>query len=221
MSAEQKRTRFIQSPLGENHIAFRDAPKESSYSEGRVLEVLDGGCGYGRMLHELKIGIPAYAIHTHEEIREGYYRSLSVDIPEDPGLGDAIRTTGITLDQQHAERAESLGLDIDEMIVGSLENHRFDRKFDFILDYTGSAFYFPRRAMPLYRELLQPDGILLVRLMFDYESEISGSPKRVFKSQDIIKENGFHVIINDFFNFVLSLEQKHKDELPIQQWRDK
>src|ERR1700722_13336065 len=69
-------------------------------TESAQIEVLEGGCGEGRALRQLKQGA-----WRNYPVRRAY-----------EGLGDNIRTTGVTLSLEHALVAERYG--IDEVFVG-------------------------------------------------------------------------------------------------------
>lgn len=194
--------------------------REVYRKKGQRVEVLDSGCGIGRLLGQLKQGISEYAIYRREETSPGYGRPVMIGIPADPGLGDMIRTTGVTLSREHAERARELDLEVDEMIIGPLEQHAFDRQYDLIIDYAGAAFYFPHRAMPVYRRILAPDGTLFVKLMFDWEKELAGGNAeraRSFKAERLLEENGFKPVVQDWYNFVVKVPGVDLD-FPIQKW---
>jgi len=164
------------------------------------LNILEGGCGTGLALIELKLGI--YAIH--------HYTSLE----------GKIHTTGVTLTPQHAEitnqRRVNPELQLDEMIVGPIELFPFENQYDMILDYFGAAFHFPREVLPVYGQVLKPTGISSVRLMIG--DQYSGKPLSVWGIKELISENGLVIssekINEKFVDFKLRSE-KVENNTPI------
>jgi hypothetical protein len=165
---------------------------------GSRLEVIEGGCGIGSALVDLKRGITVgYTAEEQKFLddkripREEFNAFMTARItgtapPKTSrqtvhpdlswhwrivhgrsyqGLGDRIRTTGVILAKRHAEIASAVGepYGIDEMVVGPLEHHQFNREFDLVLDYQGAAFHSPREVLPVYCRLLKPSRLGFVR----------------------------------------------------------
>lgn len=160
-------------------ISLEEILRSLGMKFGGVLEVFEGGSGTGRVLDDIK--------------------KLAVS------LGLNIRTTGSSLDPSHAESAQYHQL--DELIVGSVQKHfelgRFIRKYHFVIDYCGAISYDRggRELIPIYSQLLKPDGMaLLLETSLDLDSY--GGPKRIEKhleeSQETIRRfgaNGLKVIL--------------------------
>jgi SAM-dependent methyltransferase len=102
---------------------------------GRVIEVLDSGCGEAVALSELK-----------------------------QRFGSKIRATGITLREEHVELVLGYPVERqpDEMVVGALQNCSFDKEYDFIIDFYGPNFY-SRNILPIYGRILASGGKAFVR----------------------------------------------------------
>lgn len=145
---------------------------EAAYQEkGAPLEFLEGGCGQGKTLADFR-------------------RSL----------GDIARFTGITLNPKHVEAMQRLPPELrpDEVIVGPLEYHEFDRKFDFIFDHLGAVYYFPATALRKYSQIISEKGMILTRIpLYDHcitdrigtsENRVEGAKKLIFDSGLEIKE---------------------------------
>ena len=151
---------------------------------GRRLEVLEGGCGQGIALRQLKKG--------GRISRESDY--------EYPGLGQDIRTTGVTLSKRHIEAAKKVAEEvrIDEMIVSPLETYDFDRQYDFIYDFCGAAMHFPEDVIPVYGKILMPNRLAFIRLMTG--AMPSQLPKKLFDENgfEILKQNGNKFATMDF-----------------------
>ncbi|PIR80060.1 MAG: hypothetical protein COU25_02170 [Candidatus Levybacteria bacterium CG10_big_fil_rev_8_21_14_0_10_35_13] len=136
----------------------------------RRIEVLEGGCGEGKALEQLKKG---GKISSKTEYR---------------GLGQRIRTTGITLFDGHLEMARQKPEEVrtDEMIIGPIQFHKFDRKFDFIYDFCGAAMHFPESVIPIYQKILRNDRIAFMRLM------AGAMPKS--PPEQLFEQSGFEII---------------------------
>lgn len=148
----------------------------------RRIEVLEGGCGEGRALAQLKRG--------------GKIDSKT----EYTGLGQRIRTTGVTLFEGHLDRARQLDDNSrpDEMIVGPIEVHTFDRQFDFIYDYCGAAMRLPESVIPVYGNILAIERLTFVRLLVGAMPE--GQAEKLFDESglEIVKQNGSRFASMDF-----------------------
>lgn len=136
---------------------------------GRRLEVLEGGCGYGIVLIDLKRGFKPndskYITVPKNTLGTLWRNGIE-------GLGNKIRTTGVTLNLSHVEF--NLGMSekewqIDELILAPLEDYPFNIKYDFVFDFTGPAFYFTKTAIPVYGRILQRGGFALMRIPFYVE----------------------------------------------------
>lgn len=134
----------------------------------RKIEVLEGGCGQGWALCTLKRGLP--------------YRGTA-------GLGDKIRTTGVSLSLHHAElaRESEESYRPDEMIIGPVEQCTFDRQYDFIFDSVGAAFYFEEKVISVYSRLLKRGSFAFLRLL-------AGTEKKLEWLRNLFEQNGFEVI---------------------------
>lgn len=112
------------------------------------LEILEAGCGYGFALDDIK--------------RKVRSRGLEA------------RTTGATLDEKHSSTTGKTRDQIDELIIGSVQQHfkegKFTTRFHFIFDFFG-AIFFDRNGtqlIPIYSQLLVPGGELIyVDMMLD------------------------------------------------------
>jgi SAM-dependent methyltransferase len=116
--------------------------------QNRPIEVLEGGCGVGQALVDLKTGVFS-----------GYPSVFY------PALGSRIRTTGITLNPEHTKKASEVDpkFAVDEMRVGPLGEQQFDVDFDFIYDFLGVAFYYPEEAISTYDRVLTAGGLVYTR----------------------------------------------------------
>lgn len=127
-------------------LQFPDAPS---------ISVIDGGCGYGLMLEEM--------------------RSL------EPYIGKKIDTTGVTLEEEEAENLSQK--DIDSIFIGSVQEYykkmNGQKKFHFILDSHGAAYYDwgkgvewmvkeGENIIPLYADLLYPQGRAFLSFALTY-----------------------------------------------------
>lgn len=146
-----------------------------------MVEVLEGGCGYGYALAGLRRGINAYGSPGTEYFVEGI-----------EGLWDKIHTTGVTLCREHADVALREGYEIDVMIVGAIEHYSFDRCFDLILDSGGPIFYFPQEVIPLYSRILKKGGLAFVTV----------SPY-LLVARELFKESGLEVADSASTDFLL------------------
>ena len=131
---------------------------------------MEGGCGQGRALEQLKRG---GKLDSKTEYR---------------GLGHNIRTTGVTLYEGHLKALRQIPEELrpDEIIVGPIEQHAFDREFDFIYDFCGAAMHFPESVIPIYQKILRNDRIAFMRLM------AGAKPKG--RIEQIIEQSGFEII---------------------------
>lgn len=153
---------------------------------GRRLEVLDGGCGYGFILRDLKRGFKPDRRALMNSIKNPLGKSLREGVE---GLGEKIRTTGVTLNQDHVNfniknQEEN---QIDEIILSPLERYPFSRNYDFVFDFTGPAFYFTFEAMPVYGRILQKGGFALLRIPF-YAKPISNDVPCSWSSEEARKK---------------------------------
>lgn len=109
---------------------------------GHVLDVIEGGCGLGGLLIDLK----------NSAIREGI----------------EINTTGVTLDPDHVKRVQNSNIDV--MIIGSVQNHFKDGRgrssYHLVLDYYGAESYdwnpYGGTTLPIYYNLLKKGGIAVL-----------------------------------------------------------
>lgn len=107
-----------------------------------ILNVLEGGCGVGALLVELK--------NTARRLK----------VP--------INTTGITLDPEHPKRARNSNIDL--MVVGNVQDYFrsmwFKPSYHLVIDYYGALSYdwppFGRSVLPVYYEILKPGGTAIV-----------------------------------------------------------
>jgi hypothetical protein len=140
----------------------------------RPVEVLEGGCGLGRALRDLKQGIffsgelspaqeQAYFSERVRRWREGLVGSKLSGIPE------GVHTTGITLSSVHRDAIRRGGYahKIDHLIVGSLDDYAWDTKdrYDFIYDAFGPAMHSPLEAISCYSMLLRREGTADMRFL--------------------------------------------------------
>jgi SAM-dependent methyltransferase len=162
--SQGKLSRFIDfDPFAHLHTLSDQMPD-------RQLEVLEGGCGVGSALHQLKNGMV-----------QGYSPEKTYE-----GLGDKIRTSGVTLTPEHAIVAIDQGT--DEVFVGPIDRCPIaEDSFDFIYDFCGAAYYDPDAALSVYGRVLKPGGLAFVRL-FEAQSEHAGG------IGEITKRNGLRAI---------------------------
>lgn len=191
--------RDIAKILEETYICFNFFRYlEDVYQElGRPLEVLEGGCGYGVALRDLKSGVTGLGELSrmpYKELRwteqgSWYFERYTGD--SFPGLGTKIRTTGMSLCREHAEVAAGVREQnrIDEFIIGAIGQYPFNRRYDYIVDSYGAAFYFPEEAIPVYGKILTPDGIVFMKLDVYSEEE-----RR--KLTALIENNNLEVVAN-------------------------
>jgi hypothetical protein len=154
---------------------FPDAPK---------LSLLDGGCGEGVMLSEIK--------------------------PLQGFIGKPVETTGVTMEQEQADILAKK--DIDSVFIGSVQEYynqiKDQQKFHFILDSSGAVYHDfgddTERGMtegetiiPIYADLLVPRGRAF--MSFLYLHPLWGeSPRRNIlttianNNLDVISEMGNH-----------------------------
>ena len=165
---------------------------------GNQLYIIEGGCGVGNALVDLKRGVEVNLTSeertllrqlyiSQEEISAHFMAAKAGKVYERPqssvpaellwhwkyvdgthrkGLEDKLHTTGVTLTKRHADTAFSVEerYRIDEMIVGPIEQHHFEREYDFVLDFKGAAFHFPRQVIPIYGQILKDFRLAFVRL---------------------------------------------------------
>lgn len=182
-STQEYRTNRV---LAVNNFAgfdfFRHLWELADREPDRRLEVLEGGCGEGRALAQLKRG---GKIDSKTEYK---------------GLVQRIRTTGVTLYEGHLGRARQFDDNSrpDEMIVGPIEHYAFDRQFDFIYDFCGAAMRFPETVIPVYGNLLATDRLAFMRLMTGAMPQ--RQPEQLFEQSgfEIVKQNGSRFATMDF-----------------------
>lgn len=114
------------------------------FTDTPILRILDGGCGEGWALSDL--------------------RELSRK------LGRETETTGITLNPRHKDML--VGGGVDEVVIGSVENFfetdARENYFHFILDYNGALGWDDFRGIqggniiPIYARILAKGGIALL-----------------------------------------------------------
>ena len=127
---------------------------------GRPVEVLEGGCGEGRALYDLKKGWPV-------ELGTTPYQSRAVvdwqaSLPESfPGLGNSIRTTGVTLESNPTVVGKRRP---GNVFIGPIQKLPAHQKYDFLLDFLGPAFYATTDALPTYARAAQPGALAYLRL---------------------------------------------------------
>jgi len=144
---------------------------EETYQKRKSpIEFLDSGCGEGYALVDFR-----------------HY------------LGDKARLTGITLNPKHVQAIQALPekLQPDEVIVGPLEYHLFDRQFDFILDYLGPAHYFPAIAIKKYGQILNNTGIAITKLpLYDHNiaDRVGNTTNKVTGAEQLLRKSGLEVI---------------------------
>lgn len=125
------------------------------FPDSAQLSVLDGGCGEGNMLAEIK--------------------------PLQGFIGKNVETTGVTMEREEAEILQ--GKDIDHVFIGSMQEY-YDKaaereRFHFIIDSKGAAYHDfeplfsdeaqGRNIIPLYSALLYPKGRAF--LSFSYSND--------------------------------------------------
>ncbi|MBI2652245.1 hypothetical protein HYX00_02160 [Candidatus Woesearchaeota archaeon] len=136
-------------------------------SNGKV-EVLEGGCGVGAALEDLKTGVGH--LTPNFEVKSDF-----INVPPwkrlpngyQPGLVGKIYTTGVTLSPRHVDIASRVKepFGIDEMVVGPIEQHNFQKEYDFIFDLCGAAFYFPEEVIAVYGRILKRGELGFLRLL--------------------------------------------------------
>jgi len=139
-------------------------------TKSRVIEVLDGGCGTGFTLEQIKLRLPG-----------------------------KVRTTGLTLNEQHLEASTRYEYQIDEMIIGPIQEHKFNRQYDFIVDFLGANFYFPMEIIPIYGKILSLGGECFVKFPLQPAELARDQSKRCFSSDlgsyaKFFNENGLGII---------------------------
>ncbi|MEK6949526.1 MAG: hypothetical protein AABX34_04845 [Nanoarchaeota archaeon] len=146
---------------------FFDYLKRLYDRSGTQLYVIEGGCGIGNALVDLKRGVSIVVredepSHSHQH----RWKLQSLSGRHFQGLEDKIHTTGATLTRRHADTASSVEepYQIDEMIVGPIEQYPFERKYDFALDFKGAAFHFPQQVIPVYGRILKDGSPAFIRL---------------------------------------------------------
>ncbi len=165
---------------------------------GEPVEVIEGGCGLGNSLVDLKRGITFAELPGNEtpliELPFHTYRWRNgLAGRRFEGLAGKIRTTGVTLSLDHANIAKMAEepYRIDEMAIGPLNMCRTGRNYDFFLDFYGAGFYSFDDALPAYAALLKPGGFGLFRTNDLIKGDMT--TKRNFIREvgfDIIDENG-------------------------------
>jgi SAM-dependent methyltransferase len=149
-------------------------------NKGDRVEVLEGGCGIGNALVDLKRGLKSFGLDITMRdwsIMDPDVQKLIESLVAKPlkGLGNKIHTSGLTLSPQHVEVA--LGVEdvyrLDRIIVGPLDVYSFTTKdrYDFIFDRFGPAMYFREEAIRAYGRLLKPGAQALLRLSVDLGSD--------------------------------------------------
>lgn len=130
--------------------------------------VLEGGCGHGEILADLKRGI--YPIHPFSLDQGPIERTVNFRYPDpylisEPGLGNSIHTTGVTLSEQHAMIIGAIdpSAQPDHLMIGPIGVQHFDSQAEMILDFYGAAFHRPEEALSVYSHVLKDSGLVLMR----------------------------------------------------------
>jgi hypothetical protein len=137
-------------------------------NEKRIPRVLEGGCGIGKLLEDLKRGV-----QVPSPISEVDPRSRATVQEWKAGLAgqnfpgyEHIHTTGVTLSRSHADIAESTDVRyrVDEMLIGPIDCHPDGEPYDFVIDFNGPARYYPTEAIRTYGRLLERGEYGFIRL---------------------------------------------------------
>lgn len=147
----------------EKHLKF----VRKRFPEAEALEILDGGCGEGAALWDLK--------------------QIAAK------LGITIRTTGITMDREHKK---SMNSHVDEIVIGTVQNffqqEDHSGQYHFILDYNGAlaADDNPdtnkqgKIIIPIYARILAPRGTALLTASNLDLDLLRGNGLRIFWTQE-------------------------------------
>lgn len=130
----------------------------------RVVEFLEGGCGEAVTLTQIK-----------------------------KAFAEKVRVTGITLNSRDIEPVLKNPTEpkIDELIIGPVETHKFDRNYDFILDFFGANYYFGAKyengcpIISTYGRILAPGGMVFVRFNDSEVELIINTYRRIFSENQL------------------------------------
>jgi len=172
---------YIESRIAEKgqHFSFIEELKKiaSIFEAAPAISVLDGGCGEGNMLAEVK--------------------------SQQEKIGKFVETTGVTMEPEQEEILVSKN--IDTIFIGSVQEYyeriRGQKKFHFIIDSSGAAYHDfgsdsngtliqGETIIPIYADILYPNGRAF--LTFLYLNPYWGDSRR--KIFNLLKINHLDII---------------------------
>lgn len=163
---------------------------------GSQLYIIEGGCGVGNALVDLKRGVkvdvPENELdYTPPQLRR---KLIHVNGRYYDGLEGKIHTTGVTSTRRHVDTASSVEErhQINEMIVGPIEQYTFEREYDFVLDFKGAAFHFPRQVIPVYGKILKDLRPGFVRLHTG--KQYTGEQLEFEDFRKLFYQSGFEIV---------------------------
>ncbi len=187
---------YIENRIAEKgqQFSFIDELKRIAFifEEESVISLLDGGCGEGNMLAEIK--------------------------SQQEKIGKFIETTGVTMEPEQEEILARKN--IDTIFIGSVQEYyerlRGQKKFHFIIDSSGAAYHDfgidsngtlteGETIIPLYADILYPKGRAF--LTFLYLNPYWGESRR--KIHNLLERNNLD-IIDEFGDHAYLLVEKRK-----------
>ncbi|GIW61959.1 MAG: hypothetical protein KatS3mg089_0811 [Patescibacteria group bacterium] len=167
----------------------------SIFEDAPAISVLDGGCGEGNMLADLK--------------------------SQQAKIGKFVETTGVTMEPEQEEILASKN--IDTIFIGSVQEYyeriRGQKKFHFIIDSSGAAYHDfgsdsdgtltqGETIIPIYTDILYPKGRAF--LTFLYLNPYWGASRR--KLFDLLERNNLD-IIDEFGDHAYLLVEKRESSV--------
>lgn len=164
---------------GEFRFSFKEClpTLAARFQSDAVLKILEGGCGYGELLTDLK--------------------GLQDD------LGVKIHTTGVTMARRHIPKPRDEEFIIDRMIIGTVqkayERGLLSGGYHLIVDFLGAVYYSrddPTKPLTIYSNILIPGGMMLFR-SFELISGIWGEidyQKQRKRIEGLMEEGGLRIV---------------------------
>lgn len=205
VSVRSPPVKILSTPLASQHVAFLEREQGWLAEKLRLGSYADGGYKVNRTLHDIKEQL-SLKVNLLELIANIYGKQKRVVEVLEGGCGegvtllqikaafaDKVRATGITLSSKNVEAAlrNMQRPKIDELIIGPLERHEFDRQYDFILDVFGPNYYFGIIYDPncpiisTYGRILAKGGEALIKFQTADAERVVNTHKRVFAKNQL------------------------------------